>query len=148
MTTAKEHPLADVARQWLREMQECTNTQDYARARRLCAPDVVLFSIRTNVEVGVDAVEREQWRQAWPSVREFAFRLGEVYCFGGEQGLTAAVQGDMQLARPDGTTVPMSNRATVTLVQRDGRWVAAHLHFSLPPAPRQAVTGSGPEQAR
>ena len=81
-------------------------------------------------------------------MRAFAFRLGEVYCLGDAQGLTVAVQGDLQLTRPDGTTVPLSNRATVTLVQRDGRRVAAPLHVSLPPAPGHAMTGSGPEQAR
>ena len=133
--TGAEHPLAPIARQWLGEMQDCVRAQDYARARSLCAPDVVLFSVRTNFAVGPDAVEQEQWRRAWPHIRDFAFRLEEVYCFGGEQGLCVAVQGDMQMVQPDGTTTPASNRATVMLQPHGDRWLAVHLHFSQPPAP-------------
>ena len=139
MAAAPAHPLAAVARQWLSEMQVCVRTQDYARARQLCAPDVVLFSVRTTFAVGPEAAEREQWRRAWPNIRDFTFRLDEMYCFGGDQGLCVAVQGDMQMVQPDGTTTPASNRATIMLQPHGGdRWLAAHLHFSQPPAPPAA----------
>lgn len=52
--TAQNHALIPVARQWLRELQECVNTQNYARAQALHAPDVVMFSIRTNLETDVE----------------------------------------------------------------------------------------------
>jgi hypothetical protein len=64
-----------VARQFLEEMQACVRSVDFERARLLFAEDAVAFGTYAAVVHGRERLEREQWRQVWPRIREFAFRL-------------------------------------------------------------------------
>lgn len=128
------HPLADAARTWLTALERCVRAVDYASARPLFAPDVRAFGTHAEIVSGRDALEREQWRVIWPTIRGFAFRLQEVACVGNESILGVVVPWDSLGVESDGTTFPRPGRATLVLVRRDGRWVAIHSHFSLAPA--------------
>ena len=125
--------LAEIAREWLREMQACVRSVDYARARPLFAEDVVAFGTFATVVSGRDRLEREQWRNIWPTIRDFTFRLDEARM--GTDGDLAwvACPWDSLGTRPDGSTFPRPGRMTVILARREGRWAAAHTHFSLYP---------------
>jgi len=128
------HPLTEAARIWLAALQRCVRAVDYAAARPLFAPDVQAFGTHAAVVSGRDGLEREQWQQIWPAIREFTFRLAEVRCVGDEAVLGAIVPWDSLGVRPDGTAFPRPGRATIILVRREDRWVAVHSHFSLAPA--------------
>ena len=127
------HPLREAARSWLATLERCVRAVDYAGARALFAPDVQAFGTYAALVSGRDALEREQWRQIWPTIRGFTFRLTEMRCVGHEDMLGVMSPWDSLGTRPDGTTFPRPGRATIILVSRDGRWVAAHSHFSLTP---------------
>src|SRR5919199_2878833 len=135
MTAAE---LAGVARDWLGEMQACVHSVDYARARPLFAPDVVAFGTFAEIVSGRDRLEREQWRNVWPTIREFTFRLDELHCIGTDQGLCVIVPWDSVGQRDQGQTFNRPGRATLVLVRDGGRWVAKHSHFSLAPSPAPA----------
>ena len=128
------HPLTGAARTWLAALERCVRAVDYEAARPLFAPDVGAFGTYVEIVKGRDALEREQWRIVWPTIREFAFRLEEVCCVGDETVLGVVVPWDSLGVKSDGTTFSRPGRATLVLVMRNGRWVAVHSHFSLAPA--------------
>lgn len=129
-----ENRLYDVAREFLERMQSCVRDVDYERARALFAEDVVAFGTFAVVVTGRDRLEHEQWRNIWPTIRDFTFRLDSLHCLGNADALCVVVPWDSLGTRADGTAFSRPGRATLLLEQRDGRWVATHSHFSLAPA--------------
>ena len=124
----------DAVRGWLVELQACVRAVDYERARPNFLPDVVGFGTYSGVLDGLDALMQRQWRQVWPAIRDFTFRLDELRA-GGDGALAwGASPWDSLGRRDDGTTFPRPGRMTVILVRRGDRWLAAHTHFSLYPA--------------
>jgi ketosteroid isomerase-like protein len=131
-----EAVLRDIAREFLLEMQACVRSVDYERLRPLFADDVVAFGTFAAVVVGRDRLEHEQWRNVWPTIREFTFRLDDVHCLGNEQALCVVVPWDSIGTSQDGQPFSRPGRATLVLAPRGQRWVAVHSHFSLAPTPR------------
>lgn len=127
--------LAEVARAFLLEMQTCVRSVDFERARPLFADDVVAFGTFAAVVLGRDRLEHEQWRNVWPAVRDFTFRLDEMHCLGTAEALCVVVPWDSLGRLSNDETFNRPGRATLLLVPRDDRWVAAHSHFSLAPVP-------------
>jgi ketosteroid isomerase-like protein len=127
-------PLVHAARDWLAALQDCVRRVDYAAARPLFAPDVAAFGTRAAIVQSRDALEREQWAQVWPAIRDFTFRLDDVRCAAGEGLLAVIVPWESLGVRGDGTAFSRPGRATLLLTRRNGAWVALHSHFSLAPA--------------
>src|SRR5919204_5707586 len=92
----------EIAREFLLEMQACVRSVDYARARPLFAEDVVAFGTFATVVSGRDRLEHEQWRNVWPTIRDFTFRLDELHCLGTEQALCVIVPWDSHGRGQDG----------------------------------------------
>jgi ketosteroid isomerase-like protein len=124
--------LTEIARDFLLHMQEYVRSVDYERARPLFAEDVVAFGTFAAIVSGRDRLEREQWRNVWPAIREFTFRLEELHCLGTDQALCVIVPWD-SVGMRDGQPFRRPGRATLLLQPRGGRWVATHSHFSLAP---------------
>ncbi len=133
--TGPDADAVDAIRAWLLEMQGCVRAVDYERARALFLPDVVGFGTFSGVLDGLEGLVADQWSRVWPRIRNFTFRL---------EALRAGVDGDLAWAacpwdsrglRDDGSSFPRPGRVTIVLVRRNGRWRAAHTHFSLYPTP-------------
>jgi len=127
--------LTPVARAFLVQMQTCVRAVDFERGRMLFAEDVVAFGTFAAVVEGRDRLEREQWRNVWPNIRDFTFRLDEMHCLGTEQAICVVVPWDSLGSDRDGNPFSRPGRATLLLVPAGDRWVATHSHFSLAPAP-------------
>jgi ketosteroid isomerase-like protein len=125
--------MTSIARAFLTEMQTCVRAVDFERARPLFAEDAVAFGTYATVISGRDRLEQEQWRNVWPNIRDFTFRLDDLHCLGEASQICAVVTWDSLGTRPDGSTFQRPGRATLLLAERDGRWVAQHSHFSLAP---------------
>src|SRR5687767_5069867 len=69
-------------RAWLAEMEACVRAEDYARGRAIFAPEVVAFGSRGARLVGLDTLERDQWRRVWGTIRDFTF-LTDQLAWGG-----------------------------------------------------------------
>jgi ketosteroid isomerase-like protein len=124
----------DLARAFLVEMQACVRAVDYERAHALFGEDVVAFGTFAAVVVGRERLEQEQWRNVWPTIRDFTFRLEQLHCLGTDQMLCVVVPWDSLGRRDTGETFSRPGRATLLLEPRGERWVAVHSHFSLGPA--------------
>jgi uncharacterized protein (TIGR02246 family) len=123
-----------IASAFLTEMQACVRTNDFQRAQALFADDVIAFGTYAAVLTGRERLENEQWRNVWPNIREFTFRLDEARCLGNAQAICVVVPWDSIGTRADGSPFQRPGRATLLLAERDGQWVAVHSHFSLAPA--------------
>jgi ketosteroid isomerase-like protein len=121
-----------VAREWLAEMESCVRAVDYERARAIFAPDVVGFGSRGAMLIGLDALERDQWRHVWSAIRNFTFRQEDLHC--GIEGTGVAwlaCPWTSEAVDPNGIVTTRPGRITAILTRTDGRWVAIHTHHSL-----------------
>jgi ketosteroid isomerase-like protein len=133
--TMPPRTLEDIARDFLLEMQACVRAVDYERAHALFAEDVVAFGTFATVVIGRDHLEREQWRNVWPTISDFTFRLTELHCLGTPEAICVIVPWDSVGQSSDGQAFSRPGRATLLLSPRGDRWVATHSHFSLAPTP-------------
>lgn len=124
-----------IALAWLAEMEACVRAVDYARCRAIFAPDAVGFGTRAAAAVGLDALERDQWRHVWGRIRGFTFRVAELHCGRHGDGLWLACPWGSEGRGPDGAWRHRPGRITAVLERRDGRWLAVHTHHSLVPDP-------------
>ncbi len=129
--------LEDIAREFLQEMQSCVRAVEFERARPLFADDVVAFGTFAEVVSGRDHLERQQWRNVWPTIRDFTFRLDDLHCLGTHDAICVIVPWDSRARDASGQEFSRPGRATLLLLPHGNRWVAAHSHFSL--APRSQV---------
>src|ERR1700682_1657269 len=90
------------AREWLLEMQASVRSVDYVRARPLFAEDVVAFGTFATVVSGRERLEHDQWRNIWPKIRDFTFRLDRLHCLGSDEALCVVVPWDSVGQRDDG----------------------------------------------
>lgn len=129
-----EQRFVAVAWEWLSAFQERVRAVDFVGARPFFAEDVVAFGTWAAVVQGQRRLEAEQWSNVWPKIRGFTFRLDDLAVLGGPEGLCVVVPWDSRGVRADGSEYDRPGRATLFLIPAaDGRWLAAHSHFSLVP---------------
>jgi ketosteroid isomerase-like protein len=121
-----------IARSWLAEMESCVRSVDYGRARAIFAPDVVGFGSRGAMLIGLDALERNQWRRVWGAIRNFTFRAADLHCGTDDASLVwLACPWTSEALNPNGDATDRPGRMTAILRRIDDRWVAVHTHHSL-----------------
>jgi ketosteroid isomerase-like protein len=123
-----------IAMEWLAEMQACVRTVDFARCRAIFADDVVGFGTKAAIAVGLDSLEREQWRHIWGTIRSFTFVTTELHCARyGEEAIWLGCPWTSEAPAPDGAWRHRPGRITAVLEWRDGQWLAVHTHHSVVP---------------
>lgn len=123
-----------IATEWLTEMQACVRAVDFERCRAIFAEDVIGFGTKADAAIGLDALERDQWRHIWGRIRNFTFALDRMHCaVYGDKGLWLACPWSSEGRDPDGEWHARPGRITAVLEKRDGRWLAAHTHHSAAP---------------
>jgi len=125
---------------WLRQFEAAVRARDFATGRRMFAPDAVAFGTWARAVSGLDNIEREQWRNVWPRIRNFRLEERPAIGVAGETAWVAASWSSDATA-PDGGEFQRRGRATFILGRRDGRWVAVHSHVSLLPTQSDAAHG-------
>lgn len=121
-------------RGWLERMQACVRELDYERARGLFAPGIVAFGTRAPKAVGIDALEHRQWREIWPTIDDFEFRLDGLHLVDVESSTVVAVEWSSLGRDSEGGCFSRTGRATFVLAAREGELVALHSHFSISPS--------------
>lgn len=139
-------------RAWFDTWGEYVRTRDFVAARALFDPAVVGFGTHMRIVHGLDALERDQWRNVWPSIERFTFRTDELEGDVSTDGRTAwaIVPWESTGFAEDGTPFSRPGRATVVF-QRDEPsgegWRAIHTHFSLTPGTPQKSWGDPARRA-
>lgn len=124
-----------IALAWLAEMETCVRAVDFVRCRAIFAPEVVGFGTKAAAAVGLDALERDQWRHIWGRIRGFSFLTAEVHCGRAGDLLWLACPWSSEAPDAHGAWQTRPGRITAVLARRDGRWLAVHTHHSLVPDP-------------
>ena len=120
---------------WFRELAEHVRAVDFAAARHLFAEDFVAFGTFTDFMIGRDLAENNQWRNVWPTIDRFAWRLDDAKALVSPDRLFAVglAVWDSTGYHPDGKPFDRKGRATVSFTRAKvgGPWVASHTHMSL-----------------
>ena len=133
-------PAVDEIMDWISRFQGAVRARDFATGRALFAPDAVAFGTFAAAVSGLDNIEREQWRQIWPRIRDFSLDRNATVRTAGDAAWIAAGWSSEAIA-PDGRPFRRPGRATFVLERRDGRWLAVHSHVSLLPSQSDEVHG-------
>jgi ketosteroid isomerase-like protein len=122
-------------RAWFTRLAEHVRAVDFAGARPIFAADMVAFGTFSDFVEGRDAVEAAQWRQVWPFITGFAWRLDGVRAIVASDRLSAVGMAVFESTgyREDGTPYERPGRATVAFgrARVGADWIARHTHMSL-----------------
>jgi ketosteroid isomerase-like protein len=114
-------------------MQACVRAVDFERCRAIFAKDVVGFGTKAAAAIGLESLERDQWRHIWGVIRNFTFEIDQLHCGLHGDGLWLACPWHSEGPAPDGGWRHRPGRITAVLERRDGRWLAVHTHHSVVP---------------
>jgi ketosteroid isomerase-like protein len=132
--------------QWLRTFEAAVRARDFAAGRTMFAEDAVAFGTWARAVAGLDNIEREQWRNVWPRIRDFRFDAdARVHARGDSAWIAAG--WSTEATGPDGRPFARPGRGTFVLERRGGRWLAVHSHFSLLPSQSETAHGRLPDDA-
>ena len=109
---------------------------DFAGARPLFADDVVGFGTWMDLVEGLDALEAEQWRSVWPTIRDFrhdTVRTLRVEVSPDRLMAVGLVTWTSTGIDPDGRPFPRPGRTTGVFTRPDtgAPWRCIHTHVSL-----------------
>ena len=124
---------------WLKEFEAAVRARDFDAGRRMFARDAVAFGTWARAVSGLDNIEREQWRNVWPRIRNFTFEPPAIGGAGDTGWIAASWWSDA--TGPDGAALRREGRATFVLGRREGKWVAVHSHVSLLPSQSEGAHG-------
>ena len=131
-------------REWVAAWGAEVAAVDMTAARQRFADDVVAFGTYAEAVQGLDQLEADQWRNIWPTISAFAFRLDELTVIASADAsqVVAIVPWDSVGRDTAGSPFERPGRATIVLRRSPAgdRWIGVHTHFSLAPA-RPEVTG-------
>ena len=140
----------DAVKAWFRELAEHVRAVDFAAARHLFAEDFVAFGTFTDFMIGRELAEENQWRNVWPTIDAFVWRLDGVKALVSPDRLFAVGLGvwDSTGYDPDGKPFDRKGRATVsfTRAKAGDPWVATHTHMSLFRGTPDASHGNKPSK--
>jgi ketosteroid isomerase-like protein len=120
---------------WFRELAEHVQAVDFAAARYLFAEDFLAFGTFTDFMIGRELAEKNQWRNVWPTIDGFVWRLDDAKALVSPDRLFAVglAVWDSTGYLPDGKPFDRKGRATVSFTRTKigDPFVATHTHMSL-----------------
>jgi len=129
-------PLAAL-RAWFDHWGSLVAARDFEAARPLFSSEVIGFGTHMRIVHGLSALERDQWRNVWPTISDFTFLTAELEGGISTDGLQAwaIVPWTSTGFSEDGTPFERPGRATAIFTRNepDADWRAIHTHFSLVP---------------
>jgi len=122
-------------RDWFRKLAGFVQAKDFKGAYPLTREDFLAFGTFADFVAGRENAEQNQWRNVWPKISDFRFRLDDVRAIVSPDRLFAVGLAifDSTGYREDGTPFDRPGRATVTFDRQKvgDPWVANHSHMSL-----------------
>lgn len=124
-----------MVRDWFARLGEHVRARDFAGAYPLFTEDLLVFGTFRDFVEGRAEGEQQQWRNVWPRIGDFRWRLDAVRAFVSPDRLSAVGLAiwDSTGYREDGSAFARPGRATVSLERGavGDPWVANHTHMSL-----------------
>jgi len=124
-----------LVRAWFATLSDHVKARDFAAARPLMDGELLVFGTFSDFVAGLATAEEKQWRNVWPYITGFQFRLDDVRALVSPDRLFAVGLGvfDSTGYAEDGTPYDRPGRATVSFAREKvgDPWVATHTHMSL-----------------
>lgn len=117
----------DVER-WLFEFQRCIRSKNYTKARTLFHSRVIAFGTSVNRADSLDRLEERQWRKRWPDNGRFEYLVKSASVIPGAGMFVVAVE--WCVPSPVIGANGRNGRATLVLLDFDGKLLCAHSHHS------------------
>jgi ketosteroid isomerase-like protein len=125
----------EAVRDWFRQLEGYVNALDFTGSYHLTHEDFLAFGTFADFFVGRDEAEKNQWRNVWPTISDFHFRLDDVRALVSPDRLFAVGLAvfDSTGYHEDGSTFARTGRATVSFdrAKVGDPWVTNHSHMSL-----------------
>jgi ketosteroid isomerase-like protein len=125
----------EAVRRWFEQLSDCVRSVDFERAYPLFADDLVAFGTFKDFVSERATVVEEQWKNVWPTIRNFRWRLDGVKAMVSPDRLSAVGLAvfDSDGFGEDGGRFERPGRATVAFARKavGDPWVAIHTHMSL-----------------
>jgi ketosteroid isomerase-like protein len=125
----------EAVKAWFRELAEHVRAVDFAAARHLFAEEFLAFGTFTDFMLGRELAEKNQWRNVWPTIDNFVWRLDEVKALVSPDRLFAVGLGVWDSTGYDAAGKPFERRGRATVSFARAKvgdpWVATHTHMSL-----------------
>jgi len=125
----------DAVKVWFRELADHVRAVDFASARHLFAEDFVAFGTFSDFMIGRGPAEKNQWRNVWPTIDAFFWRLDDAKALVSPDRLFAVglAVWDSTGYLSDGKPFDRKGRATVSFTRAKvgDPFVATHTHMSL-----------------
>ena len=118
---------------WLERFSAMVRGVDYAAARPLWHPDVVIFGTHQDLRQGLDSVVATQWENVWPRTADFRFVPDQTRVMASDDGSLAVVIAPWTSAgfRRDGARFDRPGRASLVFHRNRPGWLCVHSHMSL-----------------
>jgi len=136
---------------WLERFSAMVREVDYAAARPLWHPDVLIFGTHRDVVQGREKAILGQWDNVWPRTEGFRFDLAATRVLASDGGDTAVVIAPWTSTGFDREGKPFDRPGRATLVfhrEDGGEWLVVHSHMSLNRGVPQESFGDRPVRAR
>jgi ketosteroid isomerase-like protein len=122
---------------WLDRFSGFVRDVDFAAARPMWHPDVIVFGTHQDLVQGRERAIASQWSSVWPRTADFRFELEKVRVLAAPGGSLVVVIAPWTSTgfTPDGKPFARPGRATLVF-QRDEAapepaWLVVHSHMSL-----------------
>jgi ketosteroid isomerase-like protein len=137
-------------RSWLEQFSAYVRDVDYAAARPLWHPEVVIFGTHQDLLQGIETYIATQWDNVWPRTADFRFNLNQTRVLASDDGSLAIVIAPWTSTGfdRDGSRFDRPGRASMVFHRAEGRWLCVHSHMSLNRGVPQESFGDRPVKAR
>lgn len=134
---------------WLTTFAGYVREVDYAAARPLWHPDVLVFGTHMDVLQGLETYRDLQWNSVWPKTADFAFDLPATRVLESDDATMATVIAPWTSTgfAEDGAPFDRPGRATMIFHRSDAGWLCVHSHMSLQRGVPQASHANRPVKA-
>ncbi len=123
---------------WLMGFAACVRRRDFQGAQAFFGRRVVGFGSYAPRCVGLPALVQQQWKRIWPNITRFDFDYRRALGVASRDGrMICGMVPWRSTGYRRGKAFRRDGRMTVLLVQRRGRWLALHTHYSLNPGTPQ-----------
>lgn len=137
---------------WLERFSANVRDVDYAAARPLWHPDVLVFGTHRDVVQGRETAIGGQWDNVWPRTEGFHFDIAATRVLASADGGTAVVIAPWTSIGfdRDGRRFDRPGRATLIFHRANpaAEWLVVHSHMSLNKGVPQDSFGDRPVKAR
>jgi ketosteroid isomerase-like protein len=137
-------------RTWLEDFSSYVRAVDYASARPLFHPDILVFGTHRDVIPGLDSWVATQWDNVWPRTEDFRFDLDATHTLVSDDRSMAVVVAPFTSTgfHLDGIRFDRPGRASMVFHRHGEGWICVHSHMSLNRGVPQSSHANRPVKAR